>query len=523
MKSTNILFYYILILFFALGISTSHAYAQPKYEFRAVWIATLENIDWPSKRNLSVDEQKAEFIRILDMHHRNGMNAVFVQIRPAADAFYPSQFEPWSEYLNGKQGLAPVPYYDPLQFMIEETHKRAMEFHAWLNPYRAVFNIYKSSVSPTHVTRTHPEWFFTYGDKKYFNPGEPAVVNYITNLVKDLVQRYDVDGVHMDDYFYPYKIANRDFPDDITFRKYGRGLSKAEWRRANCDSVVKSVHDIVFQTKPWVKFGISPFGVWRNSNIDPAGSDTRAGLTNYDDLYADILLWLRKGWIDYVAPQLYWEIGHHLCDYETLLEWWTKHTYGKHLYVGHGVYRVFENPTKPWRNPNELPNQIKLLRDYPEIQGSAFFSSKNFERNPNGWSDSLRFNYYKYPAIIPPMPWIDSTQPAKPIIVNARNGEGNFKGQVLKIDAKQADGEEDLRAYVVYIADDIPTLGQHPRYIFSAFNKPSLSVDIFDTDIPKEWNNCYIAITCLSTENVESPLSNVVQYVKTNKGWMARK
>ena len=223
--------------------------AQPKYEFRAVWIATVENIDWPSKKNLSVQEQKAEFIHILDMHQRNGMNAVFMQVRPSADAFFPSPYEPWSEYLTGRQGQAPSPYYDPLEFMIEETHKRGMEFHAWLNPYRAVFNINKSSIAPNHITRVHPEWFLTYGDKKYFNPGEPEVIKHMVNVVKDLIKRYDLDGIHMDDYFYPYRISGREFPDEAAYRKYGNGMRKDDWRRANCDSFIC---DEPIHATPWM-------------------------------------------------------------------------------------------------------------------------------------------------------------------------------------------------------------------------------------------------------------------------------
>ncbi|MGN6616748.1 MAG: glycoside hydrolase family 10 protein, partial [Ilyomonas sp.] len=310
------LFITLVLLQFA-----SFAQTSPKYEFRAVWVATVENIDWPSRKGLSTEEQKAEFIRLLDMNKRNGMNAIIMQIRPVADAFYPSPFEPWSEYLTGKQGVAPNPYYDPLKFMIEETHKRGMEFHAWLNPYRAVFNIYKSSVAPNHITRTHPEWFLNYGDKKYFDPGQPEAMEFVAKVVKDIVSRYDLDGIHMDDYFYPYRIPGKDFPDNKTYLKYGDGLTKDDWRRSNCDSIIKLIHDVIIDTKPMVKFGISPFGVWRNKSKDPMGSDTRAGVTNYDDLYADILLWLKEGWIDYVAPQLYWEIGHPLCDYETLLNW----------------------------------------------------------------------------------------------------------------------------------------------------------------------------------------------------------
>jgi uncharacterized lipoprotein YddW (UPF0748 family) len=407
-------------IFFSLFFFCNNTYihAQPKYEFRAAWIATVNNIDWPSKKGLPVLIQKLEFLQLLDGLQRLGINAVVVQIRPATDAFYPSSFEPWSEFLSGVQGLAPSPFYDPLEFMIDEAHKRNMEFHAWLNPYRAVFDVSNSSISSTHVTRVHKDWFLTYGNKKYFNPGLPDVMKYVNNIVKDILTRYDVDAIHMDDYFYPYRITGKEFPDEQAYRKYGNGLSKDDWRRSNCDSIIKLIHETILDTKPMVKFGISPFGVWRNNDKDVEGSATQAGQTNYDDLYADILLWLKEGWIDYVAPQLYWEIGHPLCDYNVLLNWWANHSYGKHVYIGHGIYRVWEKPTPPWRNPNELPNQIKALRGYETIQGSIYFSTRNLLANPNGWADSLRNNYYKAPALIPPMPWIDNIAPEPPVIVN---------------------------------------------------------------------------------------------------------
>ena len=388
--------------------------SSPNYEFRGVWVASVDNIDWPSKKTLSVAEQKAEFIKLLNMHVRNGMNAVIVQIRPAGDALYPSQYEPWSEFLTGKQGLPPTPYYDPLEFMISETHKRGMEFHAWLNPYRAVFNLFRSSISPSHLTKLHPDWFLIYGDKKYFNPGLPEVRQHTARVVKDLVTRYNLDGIHMDDYFYPYRIAGKEFPDQKDFEKFGNGMKKDDWRRSNCDSVILLIHNIIRSVNPHIKFGISPFGVWRNKSQDAMGSDTKAGQTNYDDLYADILLWLQKGWIDYVVPQLYWERGHKLADYQVLLQWWNEHTYSKQMYIGHGFYRAGSNAA--WKNPNEIPQQIQELRNYSTTQGSVYFSSKSFERNPNGWNDSLRNHYYHYPALVPSMPWIDNSEPAQPLI-----------------------------------------------------------------------------------------------------------
>jgi len=393
------------------------ALAQPRYEFRAAWIATVDNIDWPTRGNYNSDHQKLEYIRMLDMHKRNGLNAVIVQVRPAADAFYPSQYEPWSEWLTGKQGRPPYPYYDPLQFMIEEAHKRGLEFHAWCNPYRAEFSLGRSSIAPNHITKTHPEWFLTYGTTRYFDPGNKEVQQFVVNVIRDLVSRYNVDAIHFDDYFYPYRIAGKEFPDKETYKKYGGDMDRDNWRRSNVDSIILKLSKAVKEENEFCRFGISPFGVWRNRNKDPEGSNTRAGVTNYDDLYADILLWLRNGWIDYVAPQIYWEIGHANAPYEVLIDWWSKHSYGKHCYIGLGIYKAGSNPV--WRDKTLLPRQVQATRQYPEIQGAIYFSSKSFEKNPNGWSDSLAYNYYKEPAMIPPMPWIDSIRPYHPGVTNA--------------------------------------------------------------------------------------------------------
>ena len=391
----------IIILYCALSLTAGQkATAQiVKPEFRGVWIATVSNIDWPAFPTVSAEIQKASFIRLLDMHKANGLNAVVVQVRPAADAFYPSQYEPWSQFLTGIQGQPPFPYYDPLAFMVTETHKRNMEFHAWMNPYRAVFNTSTSSISATHITKLHPDWFLMYGDKKYFDPGNKEVQQYVTAIVQDVVKRYDVDAIHFDDYFYPYRIAGKNFPDDIMYRQYGNGLSKDDWRRSNTDSIINNLYKTIKATRAGCQFGISPFGVWRNIANDPDGSITTAGQTNYDDLYADILLWLRKGWVDYITPQLYWEFGHKAAPFEELVQWWGRHTYGKNCYIGLGIYRAGSNAA--WSNKNQLPMQINAIRNIPTLNGMVFYSSKVFEKNPNGWNDSLRLNYFSQPAATP--------------------------------------------------------------------------------------------------------------------------
>ncbi|HET9056270.1 MAG TPA: family 10 glycosylhydrolase [Chitinophagaceae bacterium] len=387
--------FFLLVFFIPYCVT-----AQTTSEFRAVWIASVDNIDWPSKQAVgNVELQKKEFIDILEMHKRNGMNAVIVQIRPATDALYPSQYEPWSEWLTGKQGRPPIPYYNPLEFMISETHKRGMQFHAWCNPYRAEFKIGLSSISPSHITKIHPEWFLVYGDKKYFDPGNKEAQQFVNTIIKDVVQHYAVDAIHFDDYFYPYRISGQEFPDSVSFKKNNNGLSRDEWRRSNVDSIIVLLGKTIKSANPKCQFGISPFGVWRNKDKDPDGSDTKAGQTNYDDLYADILLWLKNDWIDYVAPQLYWEFGHKAAPFEVLVDWWNNHTYGKPCYIGLGIYRVGTNDA--WKDKTQLPRQIELLRTKPNIKGMIFFSSKSFADNPNGWNDSLQQNYFRFPAKIP--------------------------------------------------------------------------------------------------------------------------
>lgn len=442
----------LLSLLFCFVVLLSKA-QNPKFEFRAAWIATIENIDWPSKKGLSTDSQKTEFIHLLDMLQHNGMNAVVVQIRPVADAFYPSQYEPWSEYLTGVQGKAPVPYYDPLQFMIAETHKRGMEFHAWMNPYRAVFNINKSSIAATHPTKIFKNWFLVYGNekegyKKYFDPGNPEARQFVVDVVKDVVKRYDVDAIHFDDYFYPYRIPGKEFPDAPSYQRFGHGMNKSEWRRSNVDSIILKLATAIKSIKPNVKFGISPFGVWRNKYQDSTGSDTHAGQTNYDDLYADIVLWLKKGWIDYVVPQCYWEIGFAKADYPELIDWWAANSFERQVFIGHGLYRAGSNAA--WRSKNELPHQISMLRQYESIQGSVFFSAKNFYKNPNGWADSLRLHYYNTPALIPPMKWIDSIPPLEPVVTFKKN----------KLIVNKQKKCEPLKGFVLY-----------------AFNKDSIDID----------------------------------------------
>jgi uncharacterized lipoprotein YddW (UPF0748 family) len=436
-------FLFASFLFLSLGL-----WAQaPKREFRAVWVATVNNIDWPSKPGLATEQQKKEIIDILNLHAKNGMNAIIMQIRPASDAFYLSELEPWSRYLTGTAGKAPNPFYDPLKYWIEQCHERNMEFHAWLNPFRVSQNA-SEPLAGNHIAFKHPDWVVNYGGKLYFDPGLPQTREFVVKVVNDIVSRYNVDAIHFDDYFYPYPLKE-DFPDENSFAQFNRGFlpdKKADWRRDNVDILIKSLSENIKKTKPWVKFGISPFGVWRNKADDPQGSETTAGTTNYDHLYADILKWQKNGWIDYCLPQLYWQIGHPSVDFLTLANWWANHAYNRAMYIGQAVYKLEANSTVPdWKDPEQLVRQIHLIREIPRLGGSAFYSSVHFKRDLFGFDQTLRDKLYKYQALVPQMPWIDSKAPGVPERFKKR-------GHKLKWKAAKANGEMDKTInFVVYL------------------------------------------------------------------------
>jgi len=492
-------FPFIVLILLISGI----VHAQPKYEFRATWVATVVNIDWPSKPGLMSDVQRKEVIRILDTQKDLGMNAIILQVRPAADAFYPSHLEPWSRYLSGIQGQAPEPYYDPFAFWIEECHKRGMELHAWLNPYRVAQNA-DDPLAVTHIAFRYPEWILKYGDKLYFDPGIPEVRQFITEVVQDIVRRYDVDAIHMDDYFYPYPLPEP-FPDTTSFFLYNRGFfqqNKADWRRENVDITIEMLNDSIKSTKPWVKFGISPFGVWRNIADDPRGSNTRAGATNYDDLYANIIKWQEQGWIDYCLPQIYWQIGHPAADFETLANWWKDHTYGRAIYVGQAPYRIdAESSTPEWRDPGQLPRQIRLLRTIPEITGSAYFSSKHFYRDLLGFQDSLKYDLYKKSAIIPPMPWLDNQPPAP--VSRIRKSGRKFKWEVVETNRETNKAWQ----YVVYLNEEGESFdSSSSRYIYRIQKDQQIKFD----RINRKRKRYEVRISVLDRMNNESRLSNPV-------------
>lgn len=372
---------------------------NPKNEFRAVWIATVANIDWPKSNIEAVEKQKADFIEILDTYKKLNYNAVIVQIRSSGEAFYPTDLAPWSRYLTGKEGKAPSPYYDPLEWMILEAHARGFEFHAWLNPYRATMDLKTENLSPNHDVNKHADWMIKYAGKYYYNPALPEVQTHLVTIVNEVVRNYDIDAIHFDDYFYPYKVTGETFNDKASYMKYGGGLSLEDFRRSNVNNFVKCVSLSIKNIKPWVQFGISPFGVWRNKSVDPKGSDTESGQTNYDDLYADPLAWMENSWVDYLVPQLYWSLGHPKVSYSKLLKWWSENSKNTAIYIGNGTYKINADSDKKWNNPYEIPNQIDITRTYKNVQGNAFFSAKWFVNKNQDVTQLLMENQYKYPAL----------------------------------------------------------------------------------------------------------------------------
>lgn len=437
------------ILLLIISFLTVTSIAQdipPKREFRAVWVASVSNIDWPTSKYLTPTQQRSEIVTLLNRHKQNGMNCIVLQIRPSCDAFYNSTIEPWSEWLSGTQGVAPNPLYDPLQFAVEEAHKRGMEVHAWFNPYRAVVNKNTSSVASSHISKTKPEWIREYGNYKWLDPGIPDVWAYDTKVIIDVVKRYDIDGVHFDDYFYPYPIAGTPFPDDATFATYGGGFSnKNDWRRYNVNKLIQMLADSIKYYKPYVKLGMSPFGIWRNSSTDPSGSAT-SGLQSYDEIFADSKRWVQAGWIDYIAPQIYWPFGYSPAKYEVLVPWWNNNSYGRHFYVGQAAYKITSTSPAGWTDLTQMPSQIRFNREHPNYNGSIFFSSKSITNNLGGFQDSLRNNLYKYPSLIPAMPWKDSVPPLPPVNLSVF---GDSNSVILTWEKPLPASDEELPKYFV--------------------------------------------------------------------------
>jgi len=388
---------------------TLAASAQPKREFRGAWIQCVNG----QFQGLSTQKMQETLTYQLNELQKTGVNAIIFQVRPECDALYESNIEPWSRFLTGQQGRAPQPYWDPLQWMIDQCHARGMELHAWINPYRAKTKG-TTALSTMHIGVTHPERCFAYDELLILNPGIPENRDYICTVAKDIVTRYDIDGIHMDDYFYPYPAAGQTIPDDAQYRQYSNGIKdRGDWRRYNVNIFIKQFYETVHKAKPWVKVGISPFGIYRNKRSAEIGSNTN-GLQNYDDLYADVLLWINNGWLDYCVPQLYWEIGHKAADYDTLIRWWNQHAAGRPLFIGEDIERTVKasDPQNPAQN--QQPAKQRLHQQMQNVSGTVLWYAKAAVDNTGNYATALRQSYWRTPALQPLMPFIDKKAPKKP-------------------------------------------------------------------------------------------------------------
>ena len=435
----------LVILFLASCASKKNsgvadAPLQPKREFRGAWIQAVNG------QFMGMDEKtmKKYLTEMLDNLQKVHVNAVIFQVRVEGDALYESKLEPWSRYLTGTQGRSPG--WDPLAFMVEECHTRKMELQAWINPYRACTKGTKK-VDPGHMSSKKPENFIKYDGQLFFNPALESNREHICNVVKDIVGRYDVDGIHMDDYFYPYPAKGKDFPDDKWFRNSG-GKSKAEWRRNNVNELILQLHKTVRASKPWVKFGISPFGIYRNARTWEFGSKT-TGLQCYDDLYADVLMWIDEGWIDYCLPQLYWEIGHSAADYEELVAWWAENASGRPLYIGQDVNRTVKAKDDSSITGNQQLRKYDMQRAQKNILGSCFWDAASAANNVGGYRDVMEEEYFRYPALMPKYTFIDNVAPNKVNGVSVIDDKGD-KVLVWLVDEKVSDVMNAPYRYVVY-------------------------------------------------------------------------
>jgi uncharacterized lipoprotein YddW (UPF0748 family) len=475
----------IITLAIAAAISVAAIALNPKREFRGAWMHTVYQPQYAEKGTV---ELKKYLTDQLDKLQAAGVNAVLFQVRPSADAFYDSKLEPWSHFLT-KGGKAPSPYWDPLQFMIEESHKRGMELHAWLNPYRVTTSS-KEKLPAGHIYYREPGRFVTFaGDKKmYFDPGLPENRTFICDVVADIVERYDVDGIHFDDYFYPYPVKGYDFPDDKSFKKYGNGMKRGDWRRLNVDLLIEEVHKRIHSLKPWVRFGISPFGIWRNKRTDPRGSDT-GGLQNYDDLYADVLPWAKNGWIDYLLPQVYWGLNHKTASYTVLVDWWSKNVTNRHLYIGQDVERTMKD--------GQLHEKMRQVRTNDNVQGNCWWPAYSVTKNFGNVADSLRTEFQRTIALVPEYPWLCAEKPAKVSGVKISN-------KVLHWNApKQSGKATDVVRFVVYRFE---AKDKHPN-----FENTEAIVAITSDNHYEVTRSGKYYVTALNRANIESQPSDPAQ------------
>ena len=432
---------FVLTFLLLLTLSVT---AQQKREFRGAWIQCVNG----QFKGIGTETMQRTLSYQLDELQKDGCNAIIFQVRPECDALYESSLEPWSYYLTGQQGQRPTPYWDPLQWMIDQCHRRGMELHAWINPYRAKTKSPHQNAS-NHVIVRHPEWTFTYDGLTLLNPALRECRDYICDVVRDIVERYDIDGLHIDDYFYPYPVAGVEIPDEAQFRANSNGIQdRGDWRRYNVNLYIKQMYETIHKAKPWVKFGVSPFGIYRNQKSDPNGSRTN-GLQNYDQLYADVLLWDANGWMDYCVPQLYWEIGHKAADYDELIRWWDRHLVRTPLYIGEDVERTVKHPDPANKNRHQLAAKMALHAELPRVKGTVLWYAKAAVDNVGNYGTSLRNNYWRTPALQPLMPHIDKKAPKAPRkvkVITMDDGE-----RVLCWKAPRGKGwKNEATRYVVY-------------------------------------------------------------------------
>lgn len=479
----------LLLLFLAaVMLASGVSAAMPKREFRGAWINTIYRDEYA---RLSTAECKKYLQSLLDKLNSAGVNVVFFQVRPQADAFYPSELEPWSRFLT-TGGKAPVPFWDPLQFMIEQAHERGMELHAWLNPYR-VTSAARQILPKNHLYHKHPERFIRYEGKLYFDPALQTNRDFIVQVVSDIVKRYDVDGIHFDDYFYPYP-GKTEFPDNASYRKYGGKLKRDDWRRHNVDLLIESVHNSIQSCKPWVRFGVSPFGIWRNKKSDSRGSDT-AGLENYDALYADVLLWADRGWVDYLIPQLYWERGHRLADYDILVKWWNDNVSDCQLYIGQDVKRCMDKADLDGGH-DQLNSKIDACRTAGNISGVCWWPAYSITDNYKEVADRLRSSIHKYTALVPEYTSMCHDKPQAPSAVRV-------SGRTISWEVQQCAGTaSDPVRFVVYRVDnDKKTDIDDASAIVGVTGRHEMKLSSSGTYV----------VTCLNRVNVESDPSAKVK------------